>query len=222
MINEEKLLTTLDELVKPEYTALVVIDMQNDFCHREGFFGKKVSEARGEKQKQADLRLIEDMMPNPLHLIDIARSAGVKIYFVRSFHDDHYLPPMYKLRKIRIGRKGIICPEGKWGSKQMEGFELKPGDTMITKYVHSSFIGTNFENILKKDGIKSLIITGVNTDICCESTVRDGSMLGFYIIIPRDCVASHTTEKHEGALARMGWMWAVVTTSQEIIEKWNK
>lgn len=222
MTGNERLLTTLDELVKPKYTALVVIDMQNDFCHREGFFGKKVSEARGEKQKQADLSLIEDMIPNLLNLIDTARSAGIKIYFVRSFHDDHYLPPMYRLRKIRIGRKGIICPEGEWGSEQMKGFEPKPEDTMITKYVHSSFIGTDFENILKEDGIKSLIITGVNTDICCESTVRDGSMLGFYIIMPRDCVASHTSEKHEGALVRMDWMWAMVTSSQDIIEKWNK
>ena len=221
MKNEEKLLITLEELVKPEYTALVVIDMQNDFCHREGFFGKKVSQARGKKHKPADLSLTEDMIPNLLNLIATARSVGVKIYFVRSFHDNHYLPPMFRLRKKRVGIEGIICPEGKWGSEQIEGFEPEPDDTMITKYVHSSFIGTDLDHVLKKDGIKSLIITGVNTDVCCESTVRDGSMLGFYIIIPGDCMAAFTTEKHEGALTRMDWLWAVVTTSQEIIETWK-
>ncbi len=221
MVTGERLLTTLEELVKPEHTGLVVIDMQNDFCHREGFFGKKGSEARGQKQKQVDLSHIEDMIPNLIHLIDVARLISVKTYFMRCFHDAQYLPPMSRLAELRIGRKGVLCPEGKWGSEQFEGFEPKPGDNIITKYVHSSFIGSNFEDILKRDKIKSLIITGVNTDVCCESTIRDGSMLGFYIIVPRDCVGAHTIEAHEWALARIDRLWGVVTTSQEIMATWK-
>ncbi len=221
MVTGERLLTALEELVKPEHTGLVVIDMQNDFCHREGFFGKRESEARGQQQKQANLSYIEDMIPNLIHLIDVARLISIKTYFVHSFHDDRYLPPMYRLTKVRIGRKGVLCPEGKWGSEQFEGFEPKPGDNIITKYVHSSFIGSNFEDILKRDKIKSLIITGVNTDVCCESTIRDGAMLGFYIIVPRDCVGTHTIESHEGALTRIDRLWGVVTTSQEVMATWK-
>ena len=221
MTLQEKLLTTLEELTKPEYTGIVVVDMLNDFCHRDGFLGKGGHDTSGAGQEPADLSSIEEMTPKLLHLIETARSAGLKIYFVRMIGDDQYLPPMAQLRKFRLGRTGILCPEGKWGSEQFDDFEPKPGDNIITKYVHSSFIGSNFEDILRRDKIKSLIITGVNTDVCCESTIRDGSMLGFYMIVPRDCVGAHTSEAHEWALARIDRLWGVVTTSQEIIATWK-
>lgn len=222
MATEEKLLTTLKDLVRPEYTALVIIDMQNDFCHKDGFFGKIISSGGERPQKHEELSLIEEMIPNLVHLIEVTRSVGTKIYSVRSFHDDHYLPPMYRLRRLRIGRSDVLCPEGEWGSEQFEGFEPKPGDTVITKHVASTFIGTDFKETLEKDKIRSLIITGVNTHVCCESTIRDGNMLGFYIIVPRDCVAARIKEAHEHSLAEIDWMWGIVTTSQEIIETWKK
>lgn len=217
----EKLLTSLEDLVKPKHTGLVVVDMQNDFCHKDGFFGKGRHDAWGYGQHPADLSLIEGMVPNLLHLIDIARSVNTKIYYVRSFHDLHYLPPMYRLRIVRTGRKKILCPEGEWGSEQFDGFLPEPNDAVITKHVHSAFIGTNLKAILKNDKIRTLIITGVDTEVCCESTIRDGAMLGFYIVVPRDCVASHNREAHEVALMRIDSLWGVVTISKEILHTWK-
>ncbi len=222
MATEERLLTTLEDLVKPQHSALVVIDMQNDFCHRDGFFGKGGHDAQGYGQKPADLSLIRQMIPNLIHLIDVARSVGTKIYSVRSFHDDHYLPPMARLRKLRLGRSKVLCPEGEWGSEQFDGFVPISTDIVITKYVHSSFIGTNFKDILENAKIKSLIVTGVTTNVCCESAIRDGSMLGFYTIVPQDCVAAYTRKNHEWSIAQIDRHWGVVTTSQEIIESWKK
>lgn len=219
---EESLLTTLRDLVKPEHTALVVVDMQNDFCHKDGFFRKGISDARGHGQKPVDLSSIHKMIPNLIQFIDVARSVDIKSYFIRSFHDDHYLPPMQRLRKLRLGRRRVLCPEGEWGSEQLDGFVPKPSDTVITKYVHSAFIGTNFKDSLESAKIRSLIITGVTTNICCESTIRDGSMLGFYIVVPRDCVAALTVKEHEFSIAQIDEYWGWVTTSQEIKEIWKK
>lgn len=155
MSGDDRLLTTLKDLVRPEYTAIAVIDMQNDFCHKDGFFGKADSDSQGSR----DLSLIEQMVPNLIHLLDVARSIGVKVYFVRSFQDKHYLPPMMRLRRLRAGHGRPLCAEGEWGSEQLDGFEPEPGDTVITKHVCSAFIGTNLEYILEKAGTKTLIVT---------------------------------------------------------------
>ena len=222
MATQEKLLTTLEELVDPEYAGLVVIDMQNDFCHQDGFFGRGGNDARGHGQKPVDLNLIEEMAPNLLKLIDAARSAGIRIYFIRNFGDDRNLPPMMRLRKLRIGRTRVLCPEKAWGGEQYDGFVPQPGDTVIKKHVNSAFIGTDLQEILKKDGIKSIMVTGVATNICCESTIRDGSMMGFYIVIPRDCVGGYNREAHEDSLSLIDFNWGWVTTSEEITALWQK
>jgi ureidoacrylate peracid hydrolase len=218
---EERLLTTLSELVDLQYTALVVVDMQNDFAHRNGFFGKGGYNPLGGGVRAIDMTMCEQMAPKLLRLMSAARTAGGKIYHVRSFFDDRYLPPMLRLRKRRIGRTADVCPEGKWGSEQLEGFEPQPGDRLITKHVHSAFIGTDLRNVLESDGIKSLIVTGVATEICVESTVRDGCMTGFYIVVPRDCVATYLRDVHERSLAQFGAYWAWVTDSDEIMRIWG-
>ncbi len=222
MPSEQSLLTTLEDLVRPEYSAVVVIDMQNDFCHKDGFFGKGKLDSRGYGQKPADLSLIEEMVPKLIRLLDVARSVGTRIYFVRSFMDDHYLPPMLRLRKVRIGRSAVLCPEGEWGSDWFDDLVPKPGDTVISKHVYSAFIGTNFEDILEKERIRTLIVTGTVTNVCCESTIRDGCMLGFYMIAPKDCLASPSRTDHERSLADIDNFYGVVTTSEEIIRSWKE
>lgn len=222
MSTEERLLSSLNELVDPKHTALVVIDMQNDFSHRNGFFGGGGYDPLGQGTRAVDMTMCEEMAPKLRRLIAAARTAGTRIYYVRSFFDDHYLPPMLRLRKRRIGRTGDVCPEGKWGSEQLEGFDPQPGDRLITKYVHSAFIGTDLRNRLESDGIKSLIVTGVVTEICVESTVRDGCMTGFYIVVPRDCVATYLMDVHEQSLARFGAYWAWITESDELMRIWGR
>ncbi len=222
MAIEEGLLTTLEDLVKPQHSALVVVDMQNDGCHKDGFFGKGGYDARGHGQKPADLSLVEEMVPNLIHLVDVARAGGIKMYFVQHSQDDYNLPPMERLRKLRIGRTRVLCPEGEWGGEFFEGFQPKPGETVIQKHVNSAFICTNFKEILENAGIRTIIVTGTATNVCCEATVQDGSALGFYVVVPQDCVATFSREEQERSLARIDTMWGVVTTSQEIIGTWKK
>lgn len=221
MVKQEKLLTALQDLVRPQHTAIAVVDMQNDFCHKDGFFGKGDLDSHGYGQKPVDLSPVHEMIPNLIHLLDTARSVGTKVYIVRSFMDDKYLPPMIRLRNLRIGRKTTLCAEGEWGSEQFEGLEPHPGDTVITKHVYSAFVGTNFKEILDEAGTKTLIVTGVLTNVCCESTIRDGCMLGFYVMMPGDCAASYSRSDHERCLNDIEKFYGMVTTSQEIIQSWS-
>lgn len=213
----KNLLTTLKDLVRPQHSAVVVIDMQNDFCHKDGFFSKGKPDSRGTR----DLSPMEKIAPNLINFLDAARSVGTKIYSIRSFLDDHYLPPMMRLRNLRVGYSRTLCAEGEWGSEQFDGFEPQPGDTIITKHVYSAFIGTNFKDILEKDKIKTIIVTGGATNVCCESTIRDGCMLGFYVVAPRDCLACYSREDHEKSLRDIDFFYGVVTTSQDIIQIWT-
>jgi ureidoacrylate peracid hydrolase len=221
MRNEERLLTTLNDLVRPQHTGLAIVDMQNDFCHKDGFFGKGIIDKRGYGQKPADLSMVQEASPNIRRLVDAARTSGVKIYFVHSFMDDRYLPPMLRLRKIRIGRNAVLVPEGLWGSEPFDGLVPKADDTVIIKHGYSAFIGTDFLNILEKASIETLIITGVATNICCETTIRDGCCAGYYIIAPQDCLCTYSRIDQERSLADIDTLYGIVTTSQEIIECWK-
>jgi ureidoacrylate peracid hydrolase len=220
-MGEERLLTSMEELVKPEHTGLVIVDMQNDFCHKEGFFGKGMLDKRGYGQQPADLSLIEEATPNILRLANAARASKVKVYFVISYMNDHYLPPMMRLRNFRIGRTAQMVPEGAWGSEPFDGLLPTPEDTVIIKHSYSAFLGTNFNDVLSKARIKTLIVTGVATNVCCETTIRDGCCLGFYIIVPRDCVCTYNRDDHTRALHGIENFYGVVATSQEIMTCWD-
>ncbi|MFQ5843349.1 MAG: cysteine hydrolase family protein, partial [Thermodesulfobacteriota bacterium] len=157
-------LQTLEEKVGSEASALIVIDMQNDFCHPNGFL------SRGGK----DLTQIKEMIPKLLEFIAAAREAGGRILFVKAVYDDKYCNEPMLERKSRLGIADVVCPEGQWGSEFYEGFEPQPEDFVITKTRYSAFLGGNLKEVLDRERIRSLIITGVTTNCCVESTARDG------------------------------------------------
>jgi ureidoacrylate peracid hydrolase len=211
----------MEDLVRPEHTGLVIVDMQNDFCHKNGFFGKGMIDKRGYGQQSADLSMIDEATPNIVRLTNAARTNGVKVYFVLSYMNEQYLPPMVRLRNLRIGRLGEIVPEGTWGSEPFDGLVPTPEDTVVIKHCYSAFLGTNFSDVLKKAEIKTLIVTGVATNVCCETTIRDGCCLGFYIIAPRDCLCTYNRVDHEKCLVGIENFYGVVATSQEIMTWWK-
>lgn len=185
--------------LEPKKSAVLVVDMQNDFCHPEGAFGK-----RG-----LNLQPAQEMVPGLARFIDAARSLDVAIVHIRSFMDEKFLPPSVRARNRQLGRNESICPEGGWGS---EFYEVKPAqhEMVVTKHVYSAFIGTDLQERLLAKGIESIMVTGVLTNVCCESTLRDGFMLGFYTFLVEDCCASINQEAHRATLENVrnyfGWV----------------
>jgi len=193
---------------KPNRTALLIIDAQNDFCHPKGFL------ARNGK----DLRYIEGMLCKLPGVVNVSRKAGVKIIFIKSYFDEKFLSASMRTRKKYLNRNEDVCPEGGWGSE----FIIQPekDDMVIVKYAFSAFIGTSLEHFLKQECIESLAITGVLTNVCCESTLRDGFMLGFNTVLFEDCCASDNIDAHKATIYNVYNYFGWVSISDILINFW--
>jgi ureidoacrylate peracid hydrolase len=184
--------------LEPKKSAVLVIDMQNDFCHPEGSFGKM----------GLNLLSVHEMVPVLARFVDTTRSLGVAIVHVRSFHDEKFLSPSMLARNRQLGRERGICPEGGWGS---EFYQINPArnEMVLTKHAFSAFIGTDLQERLLAKGIETLMVTGVLTNVCCESTLRDGFMLGFYTFLIEDCCAAIDQAAHRATVENVrnyfGW-----------------
>ena len=92
----------------------------------------------------------------------------------------------------------------------------------MTKHRYSAFHGTNLDVILRTNGIKSLIMTRLSTNICVDSTARDGFMRDYYIVFLSDCTEGTSLEEHQSTLRTMSMFFGEVTTSEEVMKAWAK
>jgi ureidoacrylate peracid hydrolase len=196
----------IEAYLEPKKSAVLVIDMQNDFCHPEGAFGKW----------GLNLQAVQEMVPLFKKFVDTARSLGVAVIHVRSFHDEKFLSPPMLARNRQLGRERGICPEGGWGS---EFYEITPAgnEMVLTKHSYSAFIGTDLRERLSAKDIRTLMVTGVLTNVCCESTLRDGFMMGFYTFLVEDCCASIDPAAHLATVENVRKYFGWVLTSHDLI-----
>jgi ureidoacrylate peracid hydrolase len=204
-------LKTLDEKVAPENAAVLVVDVQNDFCADQGVFGKTGN----------DLSMVQAMVPTLSHLIDGAREAGVPVIFIQAIYDPVYLPPVWYERNRRLDFEVPRCLSGSWGA---DFYEVAPeaGETVVVKHRYSAFVGTELDLILRSRGIQSVIMTGVATNICVESTARDAFMRNYYVVLVDDAAATYRQQHHEGTLSNITLGFGVVTRASEILRIWQR
>ena len=171
-------------------TAVIMVDMQNAFVSKGGMFdtfGRDISGAKG-------------VIDNIKRIIDTGRKGGCKILFLKMSYAPDYSnsggsesPNWYKelgLVMMRDNPKywGKFVTEGSWDEEICEEVEIHPGDMIIRKQRYSGFAGTNLDTVLKTYNIKYCIYTGVATNVCVESTLRDGYFLDYWPIIVSDAV----------------------------------
>jgi ureidoacrylate peracid hydrolase len=203
------MLTTLAQKVDPALAAVLVIDMQNDFCHTDGAAGKNGS----------NLAMVQSMAPTLARFIDAARVAGTPVIFVRTFHGpDSDSEAWLERRRQRSNTEFVNCVEGTWGA-DWYGVAPVAGEDVVIKHRWSAFVRSELEELLQRRGIKSLILTGTATNGCVEATARDGFMLDFYSVLVSDCTAAASPERHWAALEGMRAV-GVTAPSQEIMACW--
>jgi ureidoacrylate peracid hydrolase len=193
------LLATFEEQVRPDRAALLVIDMQNDFCAAGGYLQRE----RGYNVEFA--RTVADRIATA---VDAARAAGVLVVWIRSVYDFKHLAAPHIVKRRDEG----CCLEGTWGA---DFYELKPNpdEPVVTKHHYSGFAGTPLDGLLRKNGIRTLVMTGVATNVCVDSTLRDGFFAGYYIVLLEDCVGSNSAAGHAGTLATVRNNIGIVTDS---------
>lgn len=205
------------ELV-PEKCALLIIDMQRDFLEPGGFgemLGNDVSQLR---------RTIE---PNQA-LLAAFRKAGLTVMHTREGHrpDLSDLPPAKKVRGHGattigdLGPMGRILIRGEPGQDIISELYPLPGEPIIDKPGKGAFFATDLHAILQNKGITQLVVTGVTTEVCVNTTVREANDRGFECLVPDDCVGSYFPIFQEMGLKMIkaqGGIFGWVTSSPKII-----
>ena len=205
----QEVLTRFEDRINPTHTAVLVVDIQNDFCHPDGYLGRKYG---------CDEAANEALAARNVTLTDAAREAGSLIVWIQAIYDPVYLSaPML----MKGGSKGneVRCVDGSWGA-DFYNVAPKEGDLVVRKHRYSAFSGTALDNLLRRNGIRTAVITGVSTNICVESTLREAFNLGYYVVIPRDCVAGNNQALHEATLQNVEFLIGDVTTADELSGAW--
>jgi ureidoacrylate peracid hydrolase len=205
------LLWRLDQKVDPEHCALLVIDVQNDFAANGGFFDKM----------GADLSPIQTQrVPALLRLIEEARQARVLMVFVQAIYDPIYLSAPMRERNLRLKMEIPRCLTGSWGAAFYE-VAPEPGEPVVTKHRYSAMVNSDLPMLLSRHGIRSLLLTGIATDTCVESTGRDAYFADYYVTVVADCCGAASEQDHLGALKRFTRDYGQVVTSSEVIDAWH-
>jgi ureidoacrylate peracid hydrolase len=198
----KQVFTTLEELVDPAHAALLVVDMQRDFCTPGGAFDKL----------GVDISMYPAMVPRLARLIDGARAAGVPVFHIQMTVlpgriSDSPAQIRFNLR-LHLGSDGVVepldyTPDGSEGQQIIPELAPRDGDVVIKKYRSSAFWGTNLDLLLRANGIKTCVVSGCTTEGCVESTARDAMFGDYYVVIPEDCVASDDRAQHDASLLLM-------------------
>lgn len=201
---------TLAEKASPQQAAVIVVDVQNDYCHPDGMRGRQRSTAA-----------CVEMAPRLERFLATARAAGVRVVWVRTENDETTVSTA--LREQRSNRPDgaqFPCYPGSWGADYYHVRPL-PGEPVVTKHRYSGFIRTDLDLILRCLGVRTLLMTGVSTNACVESTARDGFMLDYHVVLVEDCCAAGSQEDHESTVRNVQKLLGVVATSEEIARTWT-
>ena len=199
--------------LNPKDAALILVDIQNDFCHEEGACAKSGRDVTG----------AQAIIPNVQSLIDQARELQVPVIFIQMANDQSTLSDSWLNRPRPEGyaNPADVCKKGTWGT-EFYGVSPQEGDIIVEKHRYSAFIGTDLDLILRTLGCKSLIVTGVATNVCVESTVRDGFMLDYNVTVVKDAVAGYIEELQYATFANVENTFGLALETTEILEEWTK
>jgi len=201
----------LAAMVTPANTALLVIDVQNDFCAKGGYYDKTGADVSGS----------QPAVDRMVGFIDQARSAGVRVIFVRCDYDPVYVSDIQNARRKRMGWDIPYCRPGTWGAEFYK-VAPKPGETIVTKHRYDAFHGTDLELILRTNKVQNLLLTGVATNVCVESTLRSAYMRDFYSVLVADCCAGRTRQMHDATLENVRMHFGVVASADDVAQVWNE
>jgi ureidoacrylate peracid hydrolase len=194
----------------PRWAALLIVDVQNDFVSSKG----------SAAQRGDDVSSAQAMVPRLIRLIEEARRFSLPVIHVKTTHSEWTDTPSWIYRKSQ--EKALTtCREGTWGAEFYEGISPQPDERVVIKHRYSAFIHTDLNTVLKAKGIESVLVTGVATNVCVETTARDAYMYDYYVTMLEDCAAAYDPKLHEATLENIRLHFGLVASSDEIIETWR-
>ena len=183
--------------IDPETSAVLVIDMLNDFLVK----GGKMVLPGG-----------NHIVPNQKALMDAARNINIPIIYV----NDAHRPGLRTDREFL--KRGQHCIEGSWGAEVIDALKPCAEDLIITKRRFSGFFETDLDLTLKDLNIQTLIVMGVVTNICVRSTIHDAFFRGYKVIVPTDCVEATGPREQESSLYDIETHFGDLADSRQILK----
>jgi ureidoacrylate peracid hydrolase len=212
-------LGSLAEKVDPAHTALLVIDMQNDFCASGGLVSKD----------GRDISSAQELAERLPGFIDAARAAGVLVVFIRCLYTTEantYLSDVWLEQAARKREGGYtripVCCDNEWNGEFYGNVRPRKGDVVVTKHRYSAFHSTNLDLILRSNGIRSLVLTGVVTNVCVETTAREGFVRDYYIVAAEDGCAAYVQADHLQSMSNIDRFFGQVAPISEIGAIWQQ
>lgn len=201
-----KIPDTLEEIIEPTKTALLVWDMEYAIATNAFNFDEMVAKLR--------------------NLITLAREIGVQVCYAQQMHFDleKEEPDVFvRLRTTRLAARGgnaPVVPPGKQGHELIDELAPEPGDFVFQKRRPDGFIGTDFDLILRSKGIRTVVLGGVSIEGGVSGTARTGRNLGYYMVILKDCVGSKTRDAYEVALQTLEKTFFDIASASEVARIW--
>ncbi len=192
-------------------TAVLVVDMQRAFMSDTDSFGRS----------GIDVSPLRAAIPGCVKLVNLARASGVPVIFTRYV----YMPGM-----VDFGGMHGVAPEARiagnslgYGTDEIElipELGVRPDEVVIDKSRPSAFYGTRLEPVLTGMGIRNLIICGVTTNICVETTARDAGQRDYGTYVVKDAVGEFLPERNHYALFGIAWMFGFVVDLAQVERSW--
>ncbi|RVT90972.1 cysteine hydrolase family protein [Sphingomonas crocodyli] len=214
-MTEPAMLLDMADRFDARHCALVIVDMQKDFC-LPGFGAAKAGR---------DLSAAQRVAPVLAGLLAAARQAGVFVAHVGFWTlPDHASDsgPWLAQRRRSTASADNLCIADTEGADFIDELAPIPGEGVVRKHRYSAFTGTDLDLLLRARGIRSLVIGGVSTNACIESTLRAGFELDYYICVPPEAVGSWSQPLHEATLANVDHRFGVTLPASQVEAIWAR
>ncbi|MDA8276596.1 MAG: cysteine hydrolase [Actinomycetota bacterium] len=218
-VEGKSVFTEVEEMVNPAHCALILVDMQKDFAEK-GYAYDKLG---------VDLSMYSNLRKNLSQLLEAARRSSTTVVHIQMTNYANRLsdsPAQIRFNMRMHGSfRGDGPPlrytiDGTEGHQFLDGFEPKVNEFVVKKHRSSAFFGTDLDMVLRSNQISTLVVTGLTTEGCVESTARDGLFNDYYVVIPEDCVASDDPAQHDASMLLMRNRFDI-SSLEEIISYWD-
>ena len=207
--------------LNPAETAVIVVDLQNAYASQNGYLDKA----------GFDVSSTDPVIANTIKVLDTARRANMPVVFLQNGWDPDYKeaggpgsPNWYKSNALKTMRRnpelqGTLLAKGSWDYQLVDALKPQANDIVIPKTRYSGFYNTNLDSMLRARGIRNIVFTGIATNVCVESTLRDGFHLEYFGVVLHD--ATHqagSSDIQKASLSNIETFFGWVSSTEQFCD----
>lgn len=192
-------------------SGIVLVDVQKAFASSDGSIA----------ESGTDVSPATETLPAVRELIDVARDVGIPLFFTRSVRraDERDAPHrIYDVVPDVYRGEQATCREGTTDVEYADRIDPRPEDYEVTKTRYNGFHDTPLELYLRNEGVETVLLAGVTSNVCVESTARGAHERGFNVVMVEDCCAAYSVDEHRSAAHTVESYLGAVTTLRRVKE----